>query len=225
MLLACCLACSRKSARGAAGPRLSAGLESELSALHARPSEAIGWGGKATLPYVLRVGDGLALGGPTAVTRLIREALDDRRARVDRLALLHVIGYSTAPSADDALIQALRDPALRPLAAYLLGRVNRAGYPERRRDRRAILAALRPYLEDVTAFVDPWYPEVHPRAGDLALAAFLAVADPTRFAHVGVGPSVGLGIAQFDASRRAELLPACWSLDIDGLSDQQAGER
>ena len=50
------------------------------------------------------------------------------------------------------------------------------------------------------------------------------VADPARFAHVGVGPNVGLGIAQFDATRRAKLLAACGALDIHGLSDQQAGE-
>ena len=49
-------------------------------------------------------------------------------------------------------------------------------------------------------------------------------ADPARFPHVGVGPSAGLGIAQFDATRRAKLLAACGALDIHGLSDQQAGE-
>ncbi|MCC6996747.1 MAG: hypothetical protein IT370_19195 [Deltaproteobacteria bacterium] len=207
----------RRSPHPAPGPRLTVALEAELAAVRAAPLDALGSGGKSTLPYVLRRGDALALAGPDGVARLMAESTDARLPRVARLVMLQIIGYSTDHNADAALIQALNAPVLRPLAAYLLGRARRWGYPERPRDRRAVLQALRPHLEDATSYDDPWRASDPVTTGDLALAAFVAVAGPARFVETGVSESIGLGMPHFDAPLRAALVRACRAVDIDAV--------
>ncbi|MCC6996743.1 MAG: hypothetical protein IT370_19175 [Deltaproteobacteria bacterium] len=207
----------KRSPHPAPGPRLTGELEAELAAVQAAPLDAIGNGGKSTLPYVLRRGDKLALAGPDGVARLLNESADARLPRAARLAMLQILGYSTDGGADAALIQALNAPVLRPLAAYLLGRARRWGYPERPRDRHAILRALRPHLEDATTYDDPWRASDPVTTGDLALAAFVAVAGPARFVETGVSESIGLGMPHFDAPLRAALVRACKAVDVDAV--------
>jgi len=64
-----------------------------------------------------------------------------------------VNGYAAV---DDALVAAVADPGLRPLAAYFLGRPGYKGYPQR--DRKITEPLLRPlagHLHDAGVYEDP----------------------------------------------------------------------
>ena len=156
-------------------------LEAEIAAILADPLDAVGFGEKGFLPYELRKGHELVRNPDPAVTaRLLGEALDPQNDRVARLAMLQVLALREDPAADAALVAALADPTLRPLASYLLARIGFKGYPKRDRDAAPLLRALAPHLEDPGTFDDPWYGKPL-RTADLVLGAFVRIAGPESF--------------------------------------------
>lgn len=164
---------------------LPAALEAELSNIRRAPLAAVGFGEKAYLPYELVQGQDLVSDrSAEIVPRLLAEALDQRNDRVFRLVVLQLIGLRREPAVDTALVAALADPVLRPLAAYLLGRPGFKGYPARERKTVApLLKALSPYLADRSVYEDPWYHSMH-RTADLVLGAFVRIAGPDSFTFV-----------------------------------------
>jgi hypothetical protein len=197
---------------------LSNELERELAAVRADPADAIGLGDTTYLPYVLRRGEALRRAGEAAVTSRLALAIADRSApRIERLALLQIVGLRDDPSVDAVLIQALADPELRPLAAYLLGRVGFKGYPKRARSAHAVLTALAGHLDDPGRFDDPWYQTSY-RSQDLILAAFVRVAGPDLFDLSALGrpraEMIGYELAQLEDASRASLWSQCKAFDL-----------
>ena len=198
--------------------KLSDDLERELASVRADPVDAVGFGETGYLPYVLRRGEALTHGADPAVTARLASAIADRSApRVERLALLQILGLRGDPSVDAALIEALADPALRPLAAYLLGRVGFKGYPKRTRSARSVLAALAPYLDDSGTFDDPWSQKSY-RSQDLVLAAFVRIAGPEHFDLSALAKPraemIGYELAELDDASRASLRAQCKTVDL-----------
>lgn len=169
-------------AHPATPPVLSPPLEAELAAIRHEPLNSIGFGEKAYLPYELVKGRELVDSPePGVVQRLAAEALDGRNDRVFRLVMLQILGLRREAAVDTTLVAALADPALRPLAAYLLGRPGFKGYPARDRKSGApLLRALAAHLDDAGRYDDPWYQHAYATA-DLVLAAFVRLAGVDRF--------------------------------------------
>lgn len=169
-------------AHPATPPTLSPPLEAELTAIRNNPLAAIGFGEKAYLPYELVKGRDLVDSPePGLVPRLAVEALDGHNDRVFRLVMLQILGLRREAAVDTTLIAALADPALRPLAAYLLGRPGFKGYPAR--DRKSVaplLRSLAAHLDDAGHYDDPWYQRSY-ATGDLVLAAYVRLAGIDRF--------------------------------------------
>ena len=169
-------------AHAATPPTLSPPLEAELAAIRREPLAAVGFGEKAYLPYELVKGRALVDSlEPGIVPRLSAEALDGHNDRVFRLVMLQILGLRSEAAVDTTLVAALADPALRPLAAYLLGRPGFKGYPPRDRKFVApLLRALVAHFDDAGRYDDPWYEHAY-ATGDLVLAAFVRLAGIDRF--------------------------------------------
>lgn len=161
---------------------LSPPLEAELAVIRREPLAAVGFGEKAYLPYELVKGRELVDSPePGVVPRLAAEALDGHNDRVFRLVMLQILGLRREAAVDTTLVAALADPAVRPLAAYLLGRPGFKGYPSRDRTSVApLLRALATHLDDAGRYDDPWYQRSH-ATSDLVLAAFVRLAGVDRF--------------------------------------------
>jgi hypothetical protein len=163
---------------------LSADLEHELAAVRADPVDAIGYGAKAYMPYELRRGKELMYGSAAEVTaRLSAEARDSDNPRTFRLAALQILARRNDPAVDAALTAALSDPVLRPLAAFLIGRIGFKGYPERERDTAALARALVPYFDDRSTFDDPWYHRSW-STQQIVIGAYVRLTGPDRFTFV-----------------------------------------
>lgn len=162
--------------------RLSPPLEAELAVIRRDPLAALGFGEKAYLPYELIKGEDLARSRePELVPRLLAEALDGRNDRIFRLVMLQILALHSDAAVDAALVTALTDPVLRPLAAYFLGRSGFKGYPARERKTVApLLRALAAHLDDTGIYDDPWYRTTH-ATRDLVLGAFVRIAGPDSF--------------------------------------------
>jgi hypothetical protein len=211
-----CHDAKREEVRSMTPMQLSDDLERQLASVRADPVDAVGFGEKDYVPYVLRRGESLTHGDDPAVTARLASAMASPAApRVERLAILQIIGLRADPTVDATLIDALADPALRPLAAYLLGRPGFKGYPKRTRNAAAVLDALGRHLDDAGTFDDPWYQRTY-RTQDLVLAAFVRVAGPERFDLSSLaGPRaemIGYELAAFDDAGRASLLAQCKAL-------------
>jgi hypothetical protein len=169
-------------AHPATPPALSPPLEAELTAIRRDPLAAVGFGEKAYLPYELVKGRELVDSPePGVVPHLSAEALDRHNDRVFRLVMLQILGLRREATVDTTLVAALADPALCPLAAYLLGRPGFKGYPARDRKTAApLLRALAAHLDDAGRYDDPWYQRAY-ATGDLVLAAFVRLAGVDRF--------------------------------------------
>jgi hypothetical protein len=206
------------SHREAPSMTLSDDLERELRAIRADPIDAVGLGDTGYLPYVLRRGEPLTHSDEPAVTARLASAIADRSAPpTERLALLQVLGLRGDPSVDGALIDALADPALRPLAAYLLGRAGFKGYPRRARSTRAALAGLAAQLDDGGEFHDPWHDQsLHTQ--DLVVAAFIRIAGPERFDLSALdrprAEMIGYELAALDPASRSSLVAQCKAVDV-----------
>jgi len=161
---------------------LPAPLEEELAEIRRDPLAAVGLGEKAYTPYEIVKGEALWRGrDPEIVPRLLAEALDGRNDRTFRLAMLQLLGLRSEAAVDEALVAALADPLLRPLAAYFLGRAGFKGYaPRQRKTVAPLLRALAAHLADPGEYVDPWYRRSH-ATGDLVLGAFVRIAGPDSF--------------------------------------------
>jgi hypothetical protein len=110
---------------------------------------------------------------------------------------LFLAASSDDPRADDLLVEALDDAALRPRALYLLGVAGTRGWPRRARDTGRILRAILPHIDDATRYTDVVHGTTV-EVGDLARAAFARIAGPDRF------PSLeALPWTQADLARRA----------------------
>jgi hypothetical protein len=177
-------------------------------AVHAIPS-ALDRGEKRWHPYelhseVLAAADRLA--HPIAAYReLLRSEADPYWREV----LLFLAGWSEDPGADDLLLEALDDEALRPRALYLLGVAGTKGWPTRRRDSARIADALRRFAGDPATYVDVVYGRPVP-VGDLASAAFARVVGPARLPAVEELPDVqgrwiGLALPDFPPAVSARL--------------------
>jgi len=189
-------------------PALDPALEAELAAIHKDPGQSVGFGEKAFIPYVPNVAHGLIRADDPAITQRLVAEIRGAADRVDRLALLHVLGKRQDATVDAALIGLLDDPQLRGLAAYLLGAINFKGQPTRARDAAAtkvVLDALRPWLDDATPFEDPFHKKSL-ATGDLALGAFLRTAGVEHFT---LSPNdrdlVGLALPSWNPATRADL--------------------
>lgn len=187
---------------------LPAALEAELVHIRRAPLAAVGPGEKGYLPYELLQGADLARDPDSAIVpRLATEALDPRNDVVFRFVMLQILGLRREAAVDDALVVALADPMLRPLAAYFLGRSGYKGYPQRdRKTTEPLLGALAAHLHDVGVYEDPWWHTRYATA-DLVLAAFVRIAGPDRFAFVDPSERVFLGYTfRFPDAERAGLL-------------------
>jgi hypothetical protein len=206
------------------GPRLEAPLEEQLLQVREAPEKAIAFSGKAWLPYYLHLAEDLAYSdNPQVTVRLAAEAADQNNARVFRLAMVQLLGWRRDASADDALIVALSDPTLRPLASFLLGRIGYKGYPLRDRPARRILTALKPHLDDDSAYLDPWYDETY-RTGDLVIAAFVRVAGVDRFRFLDEEKHknwIGMELPSFDAAERDNLRAQCEAFVVASAPEMQ----
>lgn len=205
-------------------PPLGADLEAQLFQIREAPLTAISAAaGKAWLPYDRSLGEDLAYSDDPQVTaRLTAEATDQGNDRVFRLAMVQFLGWRRDASADDALILALSDPTLRPLAAYLLGRSGYKGYPLRDRPARRILTALKLHLDDDSKYRDPWYDETY-HTRDFVIAAFVRVAgvDRFRFDEESHKNWIGLELPSFDSAERDNLLAQCRTFDIASAPEMQ----
>jgi hypothetical protein len=187
---------------------LSASLEAELAEIRPDPLAAVGFGEKAYSPYELVKGDELVRSrDPEVLPRLLAEALDGRNDRIFRLVMLQILGLRTEAAVDAALVAALADPVLRPLAAYFLGRAGFKGYPSReRRTVAPLLRALAAHLGDPGVYEDPWYRRSH-ATGDLVLGAFIRIAGPEAFAFADPTERDFVGYTlRFPKAERASLL-------------------
>jgi hypothetical protein len=193
---------------------LSGPLEAELAGIRKDPSEAVGSGEKAYIPYEPIGSDGLQRDRDPAVTdRLLAEVLAPSD-RTYRLAVLHVLGKRSDPKVDPALITALDDAALRAMAAYLLGRPGFKGYPARPRDLAVVRAALRKYLDDTTTFDDPFNRKKTFRTQDFVIGAYVRLTGVEKFTIPDreVYDLIGQGLPNFGADLRASLLARCKEL-------------
>jgi hypothetical protein len=190
-------------------PELLPALEDELTAIKKDPQQSVGFGEKAFVPYAPNVAHALISFGEPAVTARLVAEIRGATDRVLRLALLHVLGRRTDATVDAALISLLDDPALRATASYLLGAVNMKGQPKRARDpaaTAAILAALRPWLEDATPFEDPFLKKSFATA-DFALGAFVRTAGVEHFKlSRDLADLIGYQLPAWNAATRADLL-------------------
>ena len=187
---------------------LPAALEAALADVRRAPLAAIGFGEKAYLPYEFVQGQELVTDPhPEIVPRLLAEALDRRNDPVFRFVMLQIMGLRGEVAVDAALMSALADPVLRPLAAYFLGRAGFKGYPQRERKTVApLLGALAPHLDDTGVYEDPWYHATH-RTTDLVLAAFVRIAGPAAFTFVNPEDRDMIGYTlRFPERERAGLL-------------------
>lgn len=187
---------------------LPAPLEAELAEIRRAPLAAVGLGEKAYLPYDLVRGEALARGRQAEIVqRLLAEALDRRNDPIFRLVMLQILGLRREAAVDAALVTALADPVLRPLAAYFLGRPGFKGYPERERKIVApLLRALAAHLDDAGVYEDPWYHTTHATA-DLVLGAFVRIAGPEAFTFVDPDERHFVGYTlRFPDAERAGLL-------------------
>jgi hypothetical protein len=72
--------------------------------------------------------------------------------------------------------------------------------------RKAIRAALQPWLDDATPFEDPFTRTALP-TGDFALGAFVRVTGPAAWKLGKLDPErIGLDLPEFDPATRSELL-------------------
>jgi hypothetical protein len=208
-------------------PRLADPLEAQLLQVRKDPTEAIAPGGKAWLPYDPHFAEDLAYSDDPLVTvRLAAEAADENNARAFRLAVVQFLGWRRDAGADDALIAALSDPTLRPLAAFSLGRIGYKAYPQRDRPTRRILTALKPHLDDDSEYRDPWYDETY-RSGDFVIAAFVRVAGVDRFRFVNEKKHknwIGMELPSFDAAERDNLRAQCEAFDVASAPEMQAAQ-
>lgn len=191
-------------------------LEAELVEIRRDPVAAVGFGEKAYLPYELVKGEALVTSRePELVPRLLTEALDGRNDRIFRLVMLQILGLRREAAVDAALVTALADPVLRPLAAFFLGRPGFKGYPARERTTIApLLRALAAHLEDAGVYDDPWYRTTHPTR-DLVLAAFVRIAGPDSFTFVDPGARDLIGYTlRFPDPERGGLLAQAKRRDI-----------
>lgn len=189
-------------------PALAAPLEAELAAVRADPLDAVGFGDKAYMPYELRRGRALASAAEPEVTaRLAAEAGDASAPLPYRLATLHILAQRDDPAVDAALVAALATDELRPVAAYLLGRIGFKGYPHRPRAVEPLLAALRPYLADAGHFTDPWYRRGIPTR-DLVIGACVRLAGVERFTFpsAGMENAIGYDLPEWSDAERGALL-------------------
>jgi len=206
------------------GPQIGR-LEAQLSKIRESPATAISAGtGKAWLPYDRVLGDDLAhCDDPNVTPRLIAEAADENNDRMFRLAMMQFLGWRSDAGADDALLLALSDPVLRPLAAFLLGRIGYRGYPRRDRPSRRILTALKPHLDDDAAYRDPWYDETW-LTSDFVIAAFVRVAGVDRFRFVdedGHKNWIGMELPSFHAAERDNLRAQCRAFVVASVQEIQ----
>lgn len=214
LLMLALIACpARKEVPVSPSPReLPAAAEAELAAIRADPIDAIGFGEKSYLPYEIRHGEYLAHSDDAAVIAALEALTRDRTNPLAfRLALVHLV--AAHPGSDRALLDMLGDPQLRPLAAHMLGRSGFKGAPPLTVDAARVLDALRGYLDDTTPYVDPWYRRTF-LAGDFALAAFIRIAGPDKFAlgDPQLASFVGYDLPQFDDATRTALIAQCRAL-------------
>ena len=147
-----------------------------LERIHA-VEEPIGEGGRDWYPYMIRPELRELGAGVPELAALLGEERDPSWREV----LLFLLAAADDPRADDVLIEALDDPALRPRALYLLGAIGTRGWPKRDRDRDRLLRAILPWTEDHTSYRDPFLGE-QVEVGDLAKAAFVRIAGPDEIA-------------------------------------------
>lgn len=189
-------------------PDLLPALEAELAAIRKDPRNSVGLGDKAYAPYVPNVARSLINVDDRAVTERVVAEIRGSSDRVFQLALLHVLGRRLDSTVDAALIKLLDDPALRATTAYLLGAVGGKGLPKRVRDAaavRAVRAALLPWIDDATAFDDPFREKTY-RTGDFALCAFVRVVGPDKFKLPGQQADlIGYAVPELDAATRTTL--------------------
>jgi hypothetical protein len=189
-----------------------------------RVDRPIGESGRSWYPYELRSELRAAarkLGDPI---ESYRELLAREEDPVWREALLFLVAATDDPRADDVLVDALRDPALRPRALYLLGVVGTKGWPSRDRDVKKVLRAILPYVDDTVTYRDVYYGD-EAEVGDLARGAFVRVAGPERFPAVRdlakeKATWIGLALPALDARERAAL-----SRDVRAYARSELRER
>jgi hypothetical protein len=186
---------------------LAPALEAELNAVRAAPLESIGYGDKAYRPYEPNTGERLIGSSDPEVTARLLVEMQDAGDRTYRLAVLHLLGMRADPGVDAALLSLLEDRDLRATAAYLLGRAGFKGYPVRRRDDAAVIAALRRWLDDGSEFVDPFYRRRF-RTQDFVLGALVRLLGPERFKTRDdrVEDDIGYALPWWSDDVRAELL-------------------
>lgn len=161
----------------------------------------VGEGGRDWYPYQLR-----------SEVRAVIAHLDDPvpelagslRTEPDprwREVALFGLASQDDPRVDDILIGALGDVTLRPRALYLLGVIGTRGWPKRDRDTGKLLAAIRPWLTDLTPYRDLFL-------GEELITADLAVAASARIAGLPTeetGGFVGMELPHFTDEQRSTL--------------------
>jgi hypothetical protein len=178
----------------------------------------LGDGERGWHPYALRseVTDmARRLANPLAA---YRELLASEGDPYWREVLLFLTASSEDPRADVLLLDALKDPQLRPRALYLLGVAGTKGWPRRERDTAQILRAIVPHVDDSTPYEDV----VHGTTvenGDFARAAFVRIAGPDRFPSLANLPwtqadFIGLTVPELSPETRATL-----SAEIRGYAE------
>lgn len=175
----------------------------------------IGDGGRSWYPFDLRseVRDAVA-DLPDPVAEVVARLADEPEP-LWRLTLLVLLAHQEDSRVDEYLIAALDDSGLRPGALYLLGAIGTRGWPHRDRDTDMLLAAIRPWLTDEQAHVDPVHQDLLV-AADLALAAFIRIAGPENFPSLRTldpgrpmtAELIGLELPRFTPTQRAALLDA-----------------
>lgn len=205
-------------------PRLDDHLEAELDLAHKDPIKLIGFGDKAWLPYYLNLANDLAYSdNPRVTARLQAEVMDEKMPRIFRLAILQLLGWRSDKMVDEVLISSLTDSTLRPLAAFLLGRIGYKGYPKRDRQARQILTALKQYLDDASTYRDPWYDKTYHTA-DFIIAAFIRIAGEDKFHFADKekhGNWIGLELPEFDLAERNNLRSQCKAVKPEDFPETQ----
>jgi hypothetical protein len=186
----------------------------------------VGEGGRDWFPYMLHSGVRDAIANLPDPVAELAECLEHERDPLWREVALFGLASQDDPRVDPLLINALEDPSLRPRALYLLGAIGTRGWPKRPRDTRALLAAIRPYITDLTAYRDPILGEELITA-DLAEAAFVRIAGPEAFPSVQnlsedvqplAGEYVGMALPHFSEHQRAAL-----AADIERFEEASPG--
>jgi hypothetical protein len=206
-------------------PRLDKHLEAQLDTVRHDPIKAIGFGDKAWLPYYLNTAEDLVSDGDSQISaRLYAEASRTDNALSFRLAALQLLGWRSDPGVDSLLIASLADSALRPLSAFLLGRIGYKGYPRRDRPARQILMALKMYLSDESIYQDPWYNQTF-LTQDFIIASFVRVAGVDRFHFVQEEKHknwIGLELPSFDQTERDNLRRQCDALILENVPETKS---